>query len=244
MIYNLNLSNLISCIMHKRTFLKSITLAGLGIPQIGKSMSTNLLIEPIGAASVVAKDENFWKSVRSMYKIKPDYINLESGYYNMLPEETLNNYLSIIKEVNYHASFYMRTRQFKERAAQNKLIAQFLGGTEEEIVLTRNTTESLDLIISGYPWNIGDEAIFAEQDYGAMIDMFKQVAKRHGVVNKMVSVPNIPKSDEEIVGIYEKAITAFQKTGLKVEKGQFQANMQVQLCNDGPLTLILESKKS
>lgn len=207
MIYNLNLSNLISCIMHKRTFLKSITLAGLGIPQIGKSMSTNLLIEPIGVASVVAKDENFWKSVRSMYKIKPDYINLESGYYNMLPEETLNNYLSIIKEVNYHASFYMRTRQFKERAAQNKLIAQFLGGTEEEIVLTRNTTESLDLIISGYPWNIGDEAIFAEQDYGAMIDMFKQVAKRHGVVNKMVSVPNIPKSDEEIVGIYEKAIT-------------------------------------
>ena len=100
MIYNLNLSNLISCIMHKRTFLKSITLAGLGIPQIGKSMSTNLLIEPIGAASVVAKDENFWKSVRSMYKIKPDYINLESGYYNMLPEETLNNYLSIIKVVN------------------------------------------------------------------------------------------------------------------------------------------------
>ncbi|HPH37208.1 MAG TPA: aminotransferase class V-fold PLP-dependent enzyme, partial [Sediminibacterium sp.] len=184
--------------MHKRTFLKSITLAGLGIPQIGKSMSTNLLIEPIGAASVVAKDENFWKSVRSMYKIKPDYINLESGYYNMLPEETLNQYLSIIKEVNYHASFYMRTRQFKERAAQNKLIAQFLGGTEEEIVLTRNTTESLDLIISGYPWNKGDEAIFAEQDYGAMIDIFKQVAKRHGVVNKMVSVPNIPKSDEEI----------------------------------------------
>jgi selenocysteine lyase/cysteine desulfurase len=90
---------------------------------------------------------------------------------------------------------------------QNKLIAQFLGGSEDEIVLTRNTTESLDLIISGYPWQTGDEAIFAEQDYGAMIDMFKQVAKRHGVVNKMVSIPNIPQSDEEIVSIYEKAIT-------------------------------------
>jgi len=193
--------------MHKRTFLKSITLAGLGLPQLGKSMTTGNLPNPIGDASIVAKNETYWKSVRSMYQLKPDYINLESGYYNMLPEETLNHYLSIIKEVNYHASFYMRTRQFKERAANNKLIAQFLGGTEEEIVLTRNTTESLDLIIGGYPWETGDEAIYAEQDYGAMIDMFKQVAKRHGVVNKMVSVPNIPKSDEEIVGIYEKAIT-------------------------------------
>ncbi len=193
--------------MHKRTFLKSITLAGLGLPQLGKAMSHNMPANPIGDATIVAKDETFWKAVRGMYKIKPDYINLESGYYNMLPEETLNNYLSIIKEVNFHASFYMRTRQFKERAAQNKLIAQFLGGSEEEIVLTRNTTESLDLIISGYPWKSGDEAIFAEQDYGAMIDMFKQVSKRHGVVNKIISVPNIPKSDEEIVGIYEKAIT-------------------------------------
>lgn len=193
--------------MHKRTFLKSITLGVLGLPQLGKSMNTELVFKPIGTASSIAKDENFWKSVRNLYKIKPDYINLESGYYNMLPEETLNHYLSIIKEVNYHASFYMRTMQFKERAAQNKLIAQFLGGSEDEIVLTRNTTESLDLIISGYPWISGDEAIFAEQDYGAMIDMFKQVAKRHGTVNKIVSIPNIPKSDEEIVSIYEKAIT-------------------------------------
>lgn len=193
--------------MHKRTFLKSITLAGLGLPQLGKSMTASNLPNPTGDATIVAKDEAYWKSVRSMYQLKPDYINLESGYYNMLPEETLNNYLSIIKEVNYHASFYMRTRQFKERAANNHLIAQFLGGNEDEIVLTRNTTESLDLIIGGYPWKAGDEAIYAEQDYGAMIDMFKQVAKRQGVVNKMVSVPNIPKSDEEIVGIYEKAIT-------------------------------------
>jgi selenocysteine lyase/cysteine desulfurase len=193
--------------MHKRTFIKQLTLAGLGLPQLGNAMTTAMTLNKNIPAPILAKNESYWNTIRGLYKIKPDYINLESGYYNILPEETLNNYLNIIREVNYHGSFYMRTRQFKERTAQNNLIAQFLGGTEEEIVLTRNTTESLDLIISGYPWKSGDEAIFAEQDYGAMIDMFKQVAKRHGVVNKMVSVPNIPKSDEEIVAIYEKAIT-------------------------------------
>ncbi len=45
----------------------------------------------------------------------------------------------------------------------------------------------------------GDEAVMAEQDYPAMLDMFKQVSKRYGVINKMVSVPNHPKIDEEIV---------------------------------------------
>lgn len=193
--------------MHKRTFIKRLTLAGLALPQMGYAMTNALDVNKNIPATILAKDESFWNSIRGLYKIKPDYINLESGYYNILPEETLNNYLNIIREVNYHGSYYMRTRQFKERAEQNKLMSNFMGCNEEEIVLTRNTTESLDLVISGYPWVAGDEAIFAHQDYGAMIDMFKQVAKRHGVVNKMISIPNIPSSDEEIVSLYEKAIT-------------------------------------
>jgi selenocysteine lyase/cysteine desulfurase len=45
-----------------------------------------------------------------------------------------------------------------------------------------------------------------------MLDMFKQIAKRHGVVNKIISVPNHPQSDEEIVSLYANAIT--EKTKL------------------------------
>ena len=61
----------------------------------------------------------------------------------------------------------------------------------------QNATESLDLVIGGTKWQAGDEAVMAEQDYGSMLDMFKLVAKKHGVVNRIVSVPNHPASDEE-----------------------------------------------
>ena len=37
------------------------------------------------------------------------------------------------------------------------------------------------MIISGFHWNEGDEAVMAEQDYGAMLEMFKQVAKGMGL---------------------------------------------------------------
>jgi selenocysteine lyase/cysteine desulfurase len=47
----------------------------------------------------------------------------------------------------------------------------------------------------------------ALQDYGSMLDMFKQQAKRYGMVNKVISIPNHPQSDEEIVTLYENAIT-------------------------------------
>lgn len=48
---------------------------------------------------------------------------------------------------------------------------------------------------------------------------------------------------EEARGVYEQVVATFQKSDLKIEQGQFQAHMQVKLCNDGPLTLLLESKK-
>jgi len=93
----------------------------------------------------------------------------------------------------------------KKRVASK--MAELAGCSKEELIITRNTTESLDLIISGMDWKAGDEAVMAEQDYGAMLDMFTQVSKRYGMTNKIISIPNHPKSDEEIVALYESAIT-------------------------------------
>jgi selenocysteine lyase/cysteine desulfurase len=101
----------------------------------------------------------------------------------------------------------MRTVQFDNKKAVAAKLAVMAGCSPEELIITRNTTESLDMIIAGYPWKEGDEAIMAEQDYGAMLAMFRQAERRHGIVPKMVSVPNHPGSDEEIIAVYERAIT-------------------------------------
>jgi D-aminoacyl-tRNA deacylase len=43
--------------------------------------------------------------------------------------------------------------------------------------------------------------------------------------------------------LYEQFIGLFQKTGLKVASGRFQEMMDVNLLNDGPVTLLLDSSK-
>ncbi len=90
-------------------------------------------------------------------------------------------------------------------------MAELAGCDKEELIITRNTTESLDMIISGQDWKQGDEAVMAQQDYGAMLDMFEQTSKRYGMVNKIISIPNHPKSDDEIVELYANAITSKTK---------------------------------
>ncbi len=157
--------------------------------------------------ATVAKDEDFWAAIRGGYQLKPDYINLENGYYCILPQELLDKYIAHIREVNMQGAYYMRTVQTDNKNAAAKKLADLTGCSPDELIITRNTTESLDMIIAGLNWKPGDEAVMAEQDYGAMLEMFKQVAKRHGVVNKTVSIPIDPKTDEEIVDLYRKAIT-------------------------------------
>lgn len=160
---------------------------------------------------VLASDETFWEGIRKGYKLKTDYINLENGYYSMMPQEILEKYMQHIRQVNMEAAYYMRTVQFENKKKVATKLADLAGCSTEELIITRNTTESLDMIIGGMRWQAGDEAVMAEQDYGAMLDMFKQVAKRYGVVNKRISIPNHPASDEEIVELYANAITSKTK---------------------------------
>jgi len=112
-----------------------------------------------------------------------------------------------VREVNYQGSYYMRTVQVENKKAMAAKLAAMAGCSPDELIITRNTTASLDMIIGGLDWKPGDEAVMGEQDYGAMLNMFKQVSNRYGVINKVVSVPNHPESDDEIVNLYASAIT-------------------------------------
>lgn len=43
--------------------------------------------------------------------------------------------------------------------------------------------------------------------------------------------------------LYEAFIVVLRQMGLKVATGVFQANMQIELVNDGPVTLLLDSRR-
>jgi selenocysteine lyase/cysteine desulfurase len=193
--------------MDKRTFIKQVGMLAIGSAPFFKNLDKWVGEVSHLSPAEVAKDEDFWMRIRSGYRLKPDYINLENGYYCMMPQETLENYIHHLREMNYQASYYMRTVQWANKRSMQAKLAEVADCSPDELIITRNTTESLDLIISGYPWEEGDEAVMAEQDYGAMLNQFKLMERRYGIVNKRISVPNHPTSDEEIVKLYEEAIT-------------------------------------
>ncbi len=193
--------------MDKRSFLKGVGMMSLAAPltfiQLEKAVADVKGLD----LSTVASDEDFWLRVRGGYDLKPDYINLENGYYCFMPRETMERTIEHLRHINYEGSYYFRTVQWENKDKVASKVAEIVGCSGEEVVITRNATESLDTIIGGIHWNAGDEAVMAEQDYGAMLNHFRFIEKRFGTVNKLVSVPNHPKNDQEIVDVYAAAIT-------------------------------------
>ena len=193
--------------MNKRTFIKTSAMTGAGLALGMEALAKHFASKSSIAPNLLAEDEAFWNSIRQQYLLKPDYINLENGYYNFIPQPLLEKFIGHVREVNYQGSWYMRNNAVDNKRKVIEKLAAMVGCSADELSLTRNTTESLDIVITGKHWQAGDETIMAEQDYGSIIEALKHVSNRYGVVNKMISVPNHPSSDEEIVNLYANAIT-------------------------------------
>ena len=195
--------------MDKRRFIKS--LGALSFSPLVSASELSDFKPLLKNLPVINNEDELWKTVRSHYTLKDEYINLESGYYNIIPDPILDHFINHVKHVNIEGSYYMRKALNKNKDRVTSELANLVGSTPDQIAITRNATESLDLVISGFPWKKGDEAIYAKQDYGTMKEMFEQISDRYGVVNKIISVPNHPKNDEEIVSLYESQITSKTK---------------------------------
>lgn len=189
--------------MNKREFLRTVGGASMGMV-FGPELFARYAAMPVAQ---LAEDEPFWAAVRSKFKLTSDYINLENGFYCFQPEEVLEAFIKNVRAINVEASHYMRTRKDDDKLRVRTKLAALAGCSPDALIITRNTTESLDTVINGFEWKAGDEAVMANQDYGAMIDMFKLQARRHGMVNRFIDIPMNPKTDAEVVQVYANALT-------------------------------------
>jgi selenocysteine lyase/cysteine desulfurase len=155
----------------------------------------------------LARDQDYWQEIRRAYDITTDFVQLENGYFSPCARDVHERYLAHLRMVNARSSHYMRTQQVEDKLVARRALAAHFGCDEGELIITRNTTESLDTVISGFDWRAGDEAVMAEQDYGAMLDHFALMERRHGLVRRVISLPMDPASDADVVAAYERVIT-------------------------------------
>lgn len=158
-------------------------------------------------AAVAADDETYWATVRAQYAVSPDFINLENGFFGVQARpvhEALRRYET---QVNQENSYFLRVRYPDRLAGVKAALAAFTGAAPGELHITRNLMESLNILLQGYPFAAGDNVLLAADDYDSVIETLEMVAARKALVLNRVALPLDPGSDEQIVALYEAAIT-------------------------------------
>jgi selenocysteine lyase/cysteine desulfurase len=194
--------------MERKSFIANTGLLLTGLPISGFAAASSMVIDQNikllenYKGNNLVEDESYWNMIRHMFNFPKDFINLENGYFSPQPLSTEQFHQNKEHHINHITSKYMRRELRTDIENTRKNLADFMGCDMEELVITRNTTEGLNTVISGYPWQKGDEVIIGNQDYGSMVAAFRQMEKRAGIVIKVAQIPLQPKSDEDIINAY------------------------------------------
>ena len=155
----------------------------------------------------VATDEDFWAQIRNEFTIDRGVLNLNNGYMSPSPrvvQEAQRRYTDFTNMGPYHT---MVKQLYPQLDTVRRRIAETAGCDPEEIAVTRNSSEALEIAQLGIDLKRGDEILTTNQDYGRMLTTYQQRERREGVVLKQISFPVPSPGMDELVKRFEQAVT-------------------------------------
>ncbi len=205
-------------ISNRRQFIKGL---GLGVGSLGifgisapeaKARLKNKTkeMEKI-SPTAAARDESFWFYVKQAFNIDRSIINLNNGGVHPSPTiviDAVKRYMDFSNGAPVLNSWrYLRPRKELIR----RKIADSFGCSPEEIAITRNVTESMQIALLGLELKPGDEVLTTTHDYPSMKNALFQRGKREGVKVKTFSFPYPPKDINDLAKLFEKNVTSKTK---------------------------------
>ena len=197
----------------RRDFL-SLGLAALTVPAIGA-----LLKEVEGATRRVAHltpeqaamDEDYWSVIQNSFTVTRGIVNLNNGGVSPSPRIVTEALVRYIWQQEDATAYTMWQILEPQSETIRTGLAELFGCDREEIAITRNASESLEICLMGMDFKSGDEILTTTQDYPRMLTTLKQRERREGLVLKTVKIPIPPKNLSEIAEAFERGITSRTK---------------------------------
>ena len=155
----------------------------------------------------VARDESFWREIQLGFTLDRSIINLNNGGVSPSPRVVHEAYKRYLDVSNQSPAYHMWQVLEPNREAVRRKLAASAGCDPEELAITRNASEALQIAQLGIDLAPGDEVLTTNQDYGRMLDTWEQRVKRNGIVLKKIAFPVPPPSLADLARRFEAAVT-------------------------------------
>ena len=161
---------------NRRNFIRSASvLAALSVSEL-QSLSARQMIKTDGK-TISEDDEPYWQNVRQMFPLTQDWTYLNNGTFGPSPYpviEAVKNGMLDADQMGNYGSY----------EATMPKIAKFVGANDDEIALTHNVTEGINIACWGVPLKKGDEVIVTTHEHVGNAAPWMNRMKVHGIVLK------------------------------------------------------------
>jgi selenocysteine lyase/cysteine desulfurase len=160
-----------------------------------------------GPPETIARNEAFWFVAQQAFTVDRSIVNLNNGGVSPAPrvvQEAMKRHLDYSNTAPPYAMW--RVLEPQREAVRERLAGAF-GCDPEEIAVTRNASEGLQICQLGFDLKRGDEVLTTNQDYPRMITTWRQRERRDGIVLKEISLPVPAEDPGRIVSLLEEQIS-------------------------------------
>jgi selenocysteine lyase/cysteine desulfurase len=153
----------------------------------------------------LAADETYWREIQFAFTLDRTLINLNNG--NQCPSPTVvHEACKRYMDWSNQAPVYHRGMIERNIETARRRLAEEFGADPEELAITRNASESLQIAQNGLDLKPGDEVITTEQDYGRMLTTWDQRARRDKIKVTRLDFP-CPTTQADLLQRFERAVT-------------------------------------
>lgn len=194
----------------RRNFLQGMA-AGAGLLTLNAwETSAGLDFYPLAKLSSLSAtpdvgEEEFWNMVRTQMMLRKDIMYLNNGSFGSTPRMVFD---AVVKGFRMIAEDPKSTGKLLEKIEEvRKKVADFVGASEDEIALTRSTTEGMSMVAAGLPLKKGDEVLISDHEHSAGTQPWLLRGARDGIELREVKIPCPPESPEQILNLFNDALT-------------------------------------
>ena len=198
----------------RRAFLSSAG-KGIGLMALASGTVGGLLREVQAAGKYVshlspieaAADEDYWSYIQQAFSVTRGIVNLNNGGVSPSPRIVTEAFVRYTWQQEDATAYTMWQILEPQSETVRTGLAEIFGCSPEEIAITRNASESLEILLMGMDFKSGDEILTTTQDYPRMLTTLKQRELREGLKLNLIKVPIAPENVNDIAAAYERSVT-------------------------------------
>lgn len=160
-------------------------------------------LSPVDAAA----DEDYWSTIQQAFSVTRGIINLNNGGVSPSPRLVTEAFVRYTWQQEDATAYTMWQILEPQSETIRTGLAEVFGCDPEEIAITRNASESLEILLMGMDLKSGDEILTTTQDYPRMLTTLRQRELREGLKLNLIKIPIAPNDVNDIAAAFERAVT-------------------------------------